>query len=67
MAANPTGCIEIAVKAKLLFMWYKIWICRVHVLWGWRNLFFVQRRVKVRWVAEIRIMGVQRMGIGVAL
>lgn len=67
MTSDPTRRVEIAVKAKLLLVWDEVGIARVHVFRWRRNLLLVKRCVKIRWIAEISVVRVQRVRIRVAL
>jgi hypothetical protein len=67
VAPNPTRRIEVTVKAKLLLVRDEVGITRIHVFWRWWNLLVVKGCVKIRRVAEVSIVRVQRMRICVAL
>lgn len=45
----------------------EVWIRRVHVLWRGSQLLLLEGGVKVRWVGQIGVVVVQRVGIGIAL
>lgn len=50
MTSNPTRGVQVANKAKILLVWYKVGIGRVHVGLRWVECLFVQGGVKIRWV-----------------
>lgn len=58
VSSHPSGRIEIALKAQLLFVGNEVGIRRVHVLWWRWNLLFMQRGIKVRGVREISVVTV---------
>jgi hypothetical protein len=67
VTSHPSRRIEIAVKAKLLLVWYQIRIARVHVFRRGRNLLLVERCIEIGRIAQISVMRVQRVRVGIAL
>jgi hypothetical protein len=51
VTSNPTRCVEVTVEAEFLLVWYKIRVTGIHILGRRRDLLFVKRCIKIRWIA----------------
>jgi hypothetical protein len=56
MTTNPTRRVEVAVEPKLLLVWYKISIGRIHVFRRRWDLLLMERCIEIRWITQISVV-----------
>lgn len=67
MATDPSGCVEVTFEPELLLVRNQVRVLGVHILRGRRDLLLVERGVQIRWVREVSVVAVERVGVSVAL
>jgi hypothetical protein len=67
VAADPTRSVEVTVKPKFLLVGLHIRVAGLHILFRRWDLIFMKRSIQIRWIAQISIVGVQRVGICITL
>jgi hypothetical protein len=65
---DPARRVQVSTKTKILFVRYEIWIRRIHVGLWWVGWLFVQRRVEIWWIGEVRkVRCAAAMAVSIAL